>query len=408
MLRIIDFKGAIPRLHPRLLPENYAQIARNVRLEDGSIGPVRIPGLVATLPADALSFYRSGITWLSWNADVDVTPAPIAANRIYVTGDGAPKMIDTGVVYGLALAKPAAAPALTNLSAPQQAQAESVIYAYTWVTALGEESQPSPLSAQILTSPGVTVRLSGMSTMAAGNARNITAKRIYRSQTTASGATALFFVAEIAATAATYDHSLAAAPLQEVIPSTDYDPPKSTLRGLVSMPNGMMAAFSGKEVFFCEPYQPHAWPVKYSLRVDFDIVGLASFGSSLAILTVANPYLAQGMHPDSMAMEKMDKALPCLSKRGIVDTGYAAYYPSAEGLATIAGDRAEIVTRGLFTREQWQALKPDSFIADTFDGRYVTTFAVSTPDIYDGGTPGVAAPVVQTFDANVFEAGVFE
>lgn len=412
LFAVRDFKGAIPRLHPKLLPENFAQIARNTRLEDGALGPVRQTTNVHTFGSNVLSIYLDGSTWRGWATEVDVATAPIADDRIYYTGSGAPKMMVAGVEYALALPAPLSAPTVANLATPNESLLETVYYAYTWVTGFGEESPPSPLSTALDTSADVTVRVNAFAATPAG--RNITAKRIYRSQTTASGVTELFFVAEIAAATASYDHTLATAPLQEVIPSTDYDPPPAGLLGLTAMPNGMMAAFDGKEVYFSEPYQPHAWPIKYTLTVDHAIIGLAAFGSSLAILTSANPYIAQGTHPESMAMEKMDKSLPCLSRRGIVDVGYGALYPSGEGLAMISGQNAEIMSRNLFTREQWRALSPETFIAGHFDGRYAFTFTYSNFDIYDCGDAsgfgafvfdGGAAPASSLLGAAIFDFG---
>ncbi len=384
-LQFINFKGAVPRLHPRLLPDGFGQIARNTRLENGAIGPVRTPRLDYTFGSAVTSIYKNGVTWLGWSAIVDVVPAPVAANRLYYTGDGAPKINDAGTVYNLALPAPAAAPSVTALSAVDPALQESILYCYTYVTSLGEESAPSPVSAAINWSPGVSIRVAGFSAAPAGRA--ITKRRIYRSQTSAAGVTSLFFVAEITTTPTQYDHDLATAPIQEPLPSIDFDPPPAGLSGLRAMPNGMMAAFSGKELYFCEPYQPHAWPSKYTVAVDYPIVGLAVFGSILAILTTGTPYIAQGTHPDSMALEKMDRSLPCLSRRAIVDIGYAAYFPSNDGLAMISATDAQIVSRNLFTREQWKAMSPDTFIADTYDGRYLFTYTDSVFNTLDGGDP---------------------
>lgn len=399
MIRILDFKGAVPRAHPRLIPDSYAQTARNTRLERGVIEPIKLPRLDTTLGAPALTIYKHLGAWLSWAAIVDAVPGPVAQDRLYYTGDAAPKMRVAGTVYPLKLAAPVAAPTLLALSAANPALAETIYYAYTYVTSFGEESQPSPLSAALLWSPGVTVRLSAFS--AAPGGRSINKIRIYRSQTSATGATELFFVAEIATGTATYDHDLTTAPLVEPIPSTNYDPPIDTLSGLIALPNGMMAAFDGKDLYFCEPYQPQAWPDAYSLTVDYSIVGLAAFGSTLAVLTSGTPYILQGTHPENMAMERMDKALPCLSRRGIVDIGYACYFPSIEGLAMVSPSQSDIVTRALFTREQWQAMAPGSMVADSYNGRYLYAYNYSTFDSYDAGIFGTAvAP-------NGFDEGIW-
>lgn len=382
-LNLANFKGRVPRVHPRLLPENFAQVARNTRLDDGTISPIRTTRADYAFGAPVASIYRDGITWLGFSGLVDVRAGPVAQDRLYYTGDGAPKMRVAGTVYGLALAAPTAAPTLTTLSIVDAATDETILYCYTNVTGFGEESAPSPTTA-MQWSAGVIVRITGFTPAPAD--RNVTARRIYRSQTSTSGVTDLYFVAEIAVAVTTYDHNLATAPMNEVLPSLDYDVPRDTLRGLVSLPNGIMAAFDGKELFFSEPFVPHAWPSKYSLTTDAAIVGLAVFGSTLAVLTTLNPYLVQGTHPDSMVMERVDANMPCLSRRGIVDIGYAALYPSTEGLALVGAGRSEIVTKGMFTLDQWRALSPETIVAENYDGRYIFTFTTSQFDTFVGGT----------------------
>ncbi|WP_444668355.1 hypothetical protein [Cereibacter changlensis] len=386
LFTISDFKGEMPRGARRALPPNYAQRAVNVRLEDGTLTSIRKPKTVHTFPSPMNSIYLNGSAWMGWESAANVVPAPVAANRIYLTGDGVPKMIEGGTEYGLALPGPINPPVVACTTTPDPAAIETVIFAYTFVTSFGEESQPSPLTAPLDWSQGVIVTVSGFG--APIPARGVSSMRIYRSQTSATGATALFFATEIALGTVSYDYDAAAEPLGEAIPSIDFDTPPDNLQGLIAMPNGMMAAFEGKDVYFCEPYQPHAWPERYVLTVDFTIIGLASFGSTLAILTIGTPYIAQGSHPDSMAMEKMESNLPCLSRRGIVDVGYAAIYPSSEGLVAISQTEARVVSRPLFTRDQWEALSPSSFVASGYNGRYMFTFTDGLFDTYDAGIIG--------------------
>jgi hypothetical protein len=373
-IRIADFKGEIPRRHPRLLPMEYAQVARNTRLDDGTIAPVRQKALVTTLAADAGTIFYHKDAWFSFPGDVDVVPGPVADDRLYLTGDGTPKMRVAGVTYPLALPAPADAPTANMSGTPDDEIASFVVYAYTFVTQFDEESAPSPTTDAFLWSAGNTVTLSGFAD--APDGRGVDRIRIYRSQTSGLGVTDLYFVDEIPIASASYTHDLSERPLQEVLPSADYDPPPDSMAGLVSLPNGMMAAFDGKEVLFSEPFRPHAWPEKYRLTVDRDIVGLAAFGTTLAILTTATPYVAQGTAPENMVMEKMERDLPCVAKRGIVDMGYAAVYPSSEGLVMITGNNAEVISRNLFTVEQWKALNPASFHAEQYEGRY---FYAHTP-----------------------------
>lgn len=246
---------------------------------------------------------------------------------------------------------------------------ESMAYVYTYVTSFDEESGPSPLSDRVRWSPGGTIRVFEFSPAPAGRA--IDRIRVYRSITSAQGVTDLYFVAEIASNANLFDDQIDYIPAGEQLPSLDYSQPVDGLKGIISMPNGMMAAFQGRELFFCEPYRPHAWPAKYSLALDADIVGLAAFGSTLAVMTKRHPVIVQCTHPENASSEKIEVNLPCLSKRSIVDMGYFAVYASTEGIVTISNQGAQLVSQALFTDRQWRDMNISSFVCSKHQGRYI-------------------------------------
>ncbi|WP_422932563.1 hypothetical protein [Sphingobium cupriresistens] len=356
-----------------MLGNSNAQHARAVKLEDGTLAPLRAKQLVETLPAPAQTIYLNGDDWLSWALPVNVAPAPIAANRLYITGDGAPKILANGDTYALAVPAPLAAPAVSLVSGtPDPDLSSTILYCYTWVTAFDEESEPSVLSNALLWSPGHQVNVTGFSAVPAGRAIN--RMRIYRSQTSALGETILYLIHERAAAPGDFLDDVDANPIEEQLPSVDYNPPPAGLTGLVAMPNGMMAAFVGKSLYFCEPYRPHAWPEKYILSADYEIVGLGVFGSSLAVMTTGQPYIVSGTAPDTMSMEKLELSLPCVAARGIVDLGFSVAYPSPDGLVVISSSGAQLVSRNLITRDQWQRLVPSSFVAGLFSGRYLASY----------------------------------
>ena len=94
ILKLIGFSGEIPRLVPRLLPEAAAQNATNARLESGDLAPYRKPKFIeriTSIPAGQIkTIYRHGDTWLAWDDVVYAAPGPVAADRLYVMGDGKP------------------------------------------------------------------------------------------------------------------------------------------------------------------------------------------------------------------------------------------------------------------------------------------------------------------------------
>lgn len=372
MIRVGTFSGELPKLQPRYLPETAAQLAYNCRLDDGALTPIRMARLVATLAAPAISIYRHNEQWLSWPMPVNVVPGPVAQDRLYITGDGAPKIRVGGQTYDLAIPAPPDAPGITTEGELDPDLYETVVYAYTYVTDLGEESEPSPLSAPVDWSQGMTNLLAGFDP---DPPPRVTRMRIYRSQTGQSGATNLYFIKERAYTTAEFVDNWGGNPLVEPIPSVSYNPPPDALQGLIALPNGMMAGFVGKRLYFSEPYIPHAWPEKYVLTTDYPIVGLGAFGSSLAVMTTGNPYVVTGTSPDSMVMEKLELNLPCLSARGIVDLGYAVAYPSHNGLVTISNNGAALITEQSISKERWRELNPGGFVAGQYNGRYMASYA---------------------------------
>lgn len=376
LLKLIGFAGEMPKVIPRLLGDTFAQAAYNTRLDDGGLTPIRKRRFVQQLsgaPADGFdTIYLHNGKWLAWDGNVYAAPGPVATDRLYVMGDGAPKMIVGGVTYPLAIAAPS--PALTAaVSGTATSDLGSTrLYVYTWVTDFGEESEPCPVSNEVYWKPGQTVTLSGFAATPAG--RNITKQRIYRSQTSTTG-TQLYFIAERTAATTNFVDNIPSESIQEPLPSLEWNAPPNDLTGLVAGPNGMMAAFRGKEVYFCEPYRPHAWPEKYVLTTDYPVVGLAWFGTSLAIMTSGVPYIASGTAPENMVMEKTELNLPCINARGIVDLGYSVAYPSHDGLVLVSSSGTQVATSSLFSRDDWLRLNPQGMVAGQYNGRYFTSYS---------------------------------
>lgn len=372
-LRLAQFSGEIPRLISRLLPDTGSQYAENVRLDDGGLTPIRKPRLEHQFetPDNIQTVYKFGNDWLAWDSVVNAVPGPVATDRLYYTGDGVPKMRIGSTVYDLAVPAPTAA--LTGVVTGSGAgDVITRLYVYTFVTDFGEESEPCPISADINWQAGQTVTLSGFEAAPAGRA--ISKQRIYRSQTSNQAGTDLFFLEERATTTSNFVDTYAPDKFGEVLPSRDFNPPPDDLQGLISMPNGMLAAFSGKQLCFSEPFIPHAWPEKYRLTATYDIVGLGSYGTTVVAGTRGYPFVASGNAPESMIEEKIEVNLPCVNGRGMADLGYSVAYPSNDGLVVVSSGGASIVTDKLYTRPDWQKLSPATLIGGQFAGRYFASY----------------------------------
>lgn len=377
-IKLAAFTGEQPRVIPRLMPDNAAQSAIDCRLDDGGLTPMRRPAQIAptNLPM-AKTIFRHGDDWLAWDKVVHAVQGPVAQDRLYITGDGVPKLIVGGNEYPLAVPRPVGALTAT-LQGVGTGDVTTRLYVYTWVTSLGEESEPCPVSNEVDWQPGQTVVLSGFA--AAPSGRAIAQQRIYRSQTSSSG-TYFYLIAERAASSADFTDNIAVDALQEPLPSAHWNAPPDALEGLTALPNGMMAGFVGRDLYFCEPWRPHAWPERYALTTDTPIVGLGAMGTSILVMTEGQPYLVDGTAPEAMTMVKVEQNLPCINKRGIVDLGYAIAYPSHDGLVVARADGGfSLATANIFSPEGWQRLSPKTMIGSQLQGRYVAFYDAFTAE----------------------------
>jgi hypothetical protein len=176
----------------------------------------------------------------------------------------------------------------------------------------------------------------------------------------------------------TYTDGVPSGSLGEVLPTEIYDPPNDATIGIKEHPGGFLVGFYGKTITFSEPGAPHAWPIDYRLVTNHDIVGLGIFGNTVVVTTKGWPYLVVGSDPAAVTMIELEIEQACVSRRSIVDFGTVVAYASPDGLIVINGSGAINATASLFTRDQWQALVPTSFVAFNWENQYLC--------FYDDGT----------------------
>lgn len=246
-------------------------------------------------------------------------------------------------------------------------------YVYTFVNDLGWESAPSPVSATIVRPDGVSVAVVTATAIPSGvsSAYQIETKRIYRAVTGNTG-TDFLFVAEIALATASYSDTLTDAALGESLESDDWDLPPDDLKGLIALPNGILAGFRRNQLCFSVQNRPHAWPGVYRLNTDTDIVAIGNIDTTVVIGTESFPYLAIGSDPAAYSMTKLEVPQACVSKRSLAYlTGIGVVFASPDGLIAVAGNGiVRNLTKNTFTRRQWQALRPTSILGVAHDDSY--------------------------------------
>ena len=231
-----------------------------------------------------------------------------------------------------------------------------------------------------VTNTRVTVSLDTAQTYTSGGAwaRNAPfnttgmVKRIYRTV----GTSGLFlYVGEVAVATTTFNDTVAAADLGEELPTADSSPPPKNLTSLISLPNGCLAGVAGNELCFSDPYMPYSWPVRN--RYAFAGVGVAAIAASnsVIVLTETYPILYTGSDPEGMSGSTLDTYAPCVAKRGVVDLGGGALYPSFDGMWLVSPQQIRCITRSLYREEEWTLLNPATFDATFHDGRYYAYYA---------------------------------
>ena len=260
---------------------------------------------------------------------------------------------------------------------------EARSYVYTWVSAYGEEGPPSPAALLNGWSNGTwTVKLWTPPDEDRGVLRNLTGINIYRTVVSDAGSAVFFFVANVTIGTDQYQDTALdnVVALNTQLPSTNWFPPPENLQGIVTLPNGIMAGFTENQIWFSEPYYPHAWPPGYVLTTEYPIIGLGIANNALIVCTATVPYIVNGVTPDAMTMTKCGRANPCTSRGSIVNGDDFVTFHSPNGLIQVTPQGTSINTTDLwFTRENWKALTPQKYVRAVFLASCYFAFGSTSP-----------------------------
>lgn len=414
-LKLENFGGMLPAVNDYYLPETQAALSENAWVYSGALEGFRQLTELYTCSSLTvrkvfripLGFYDKARMvnsyWMEFtDPDTDVVRSPIANDsfdRFYWASPSHEPRYNTRArilandpPFKLGIPAPAAAATLSVTGG--SGTLESRAYVYTWVTAYGEEGPPSPPSAVTSGYPdgtwSVTVTAPGTT---ATTGRNITHVRIYRAVTASTGVATYFRVTELPISSTTYADTTLNISGANQLQSLYWDPPPEDIKGLVTMPNGILAGFRSNEVYFCEPYRPHAWPVSYALSLDYPIIGLGVIGQTLIVCTAVSPYAISGVNPASMSVSRLAVSESCMSRGSIVSTPAGVVYASPEGLVLATPGGIRNITQTLATKDKWADLLPLSNLrATTFNEGYYCW----------GSLQGV------TFQGDAFQADAFQ
>lgn len=160
--------------------------------------------------------------------------------------------------------------------------------------------------------------------------------------------------------------------LTTILASNDYDAPPAGMKGIKTIFNNMLIGFFDNQLCISFANKPHAWPEKFRLTFDYDIVAVEAISGFILVLTEGYPYYVSGNSPATMASARIDTLYPCLSKRSVVNMGYGVVWATHGGLAAYApGAGVDIITKPVHDWDTWAtALTPSTLVGHYYNGKY--------------------------------------
>jgi hypothetical protein len=426
-----QFSGIAPRIAPRLLPATLAQEALDVKLWSGELRPHYADTIIKYIPSHTQSIYRykwknKKYNWLGWAKSVNVVKGPVyddENNRIYLmVNDGTGFLVtDSSLLedrdyingleskaYAVAIPEPGQSDIwISGGTGSGDIESRSYVYCYVrqWADGtidVGKSSGPLKNSSDrsrytVDVRPGQVVDLSIVDPIAHANGigAGINKIYIYRSEVTSAGQALYSYVDQFdvntnrvtnnpaAVWVANgsyykYSDSKPSTSLGEACPSIYWDPPVTGLKGLVSLQNGLFAAYKDSTIYVSDWNAPHAWPYEHTVTIDYPIVGLGSFGNTIVVCTEAAPVLITVTDPTKPTTRAIQENCPCVSAGSIVSTRNGVIFASTNGLVLINSASPTFITEKIITQDEWLPLHPESLQAAFLNNTYYGFFTNPT------------------------------
>lgn len=422
-----QFSGIAPRIAPRLLPATLAQEALDVKLWSGELRPHYADEILQYIPSNIQSIYRykwknKTYNWLMWPYETRVAKGPVyddENNRIYFMNQGGFFVTDSSLLEDKDYMNGITNNARYHTGIPEmgcgrmdvsgtgngdiEARTYVACFVRKWADGtidVGKSSKPYVTSfdangkSTIDVRPGQTVLVTVSALTDAARAAGVNACYIYRSEVTSAGQALYSFVDEFAVNDAhttgnvnatwntggwyEYRDTKPNASLGEACPSLYWDAPVDGLKGLVSLQNGLFAAYKDSTVYVSDWNAPHAWPYEHTVTIDYPIVGLGSFGNTIVVCTEAAPVLITVTDPTKPTTRAIQENCPCVSAGSIVSTRNGVIFASTNGLVLINSASPAFITEKIITQDEWLPLHPESLQAAFLNNTYYGFFTNPT------------------------------
>jgi len=379
-----------PIFDGRDLPEGNALFAENVYLKSGAIEPLPKPvtlgGPNPFSYAGATTLYRFFDKLIGVSLESSFAESPVINDphqRLYYSiGDTAQVTTYNNIINALPVNQrrlgipsirtfpgydEVGAIAAVNNSNPGVAQ-KSTAFVVTFLDDWDQESAPSFPTVVIDYNDGNSVTISNIPV---SPLPYITSRLIYMS--IGNDYFLLKTIPNNTATSITFN--IEDDTVTRILETEEYAIPPDNLKGLTGFPNGVLGGFTNDlnsgTVYFCVPFRPHAWPVKYAFKVKYRIVRLVPVTNGIIVLTEGKPSFISGGTPDVMVVNEIDSNQKCISWYTVADTEGGAFYACPDGIALASSNGIQVVSSTILSKEQWAALNPEDYHFGVWERRLV-------------------------------------
>lgn len=392
MLFLLDtFGGIAPKVSPKKLPEQLAQIAENCVTRGGQLQPLNSIQDEGNVANDVQSLFYDQILG-QWITSVD----PRTYVRPFLEGDTQkftyftdgvkPKFCvagDFNTTYELGIPRPGT-PNTTIIDAGGGGTEEQidVSYAVAWVDGFGRLGPTSEASVTLTVGTDFEVQIQ-QPTQPTGNWYATGATwRIYRTNTGTS-ATEFQYIGEATLAEPTFNDTLEPDQALEVAESELWIGPPDASIGLTQFGKSLFC-YTENEVYGSEPEVPHGFPFSWAFQEQ--VRGIVALPTGVLVVTDGTPYLLAGSDPYNMQKQPLESNDACLSDDSLVDMGGSAIYASSDGLIGVAGANTVNLTADLFDKPSWAAFSPTTIRAFRMEQFYVGFYSDDDGFIFDPRT----------------------
>lgn len=362
--------GLNTRIDPSLLQPNEA--VRYVNIDNEKLTLKSAKNYTQLVPAQSARnlFYVFKGEWKSSFADRDYQEY---AGALYYTevGTTAKRDDNSGTVQNMGIARPEPYPAvdgsgdeIVDIVTNEQIQTLVVTdesagagedpidnsnnvtlqYTYTYYnSALGLESAPAPLSAEVEITAGNVAHIKNFNPVLDPQADLI---RLYR---LGDGVTTMTLVDEISTSGLTdqtvYVDEIASIDLPGTLLDTySNTPPPENLRYLVEA-YGIMFGAVGNKLYFSLVGQPAYWPEDQFLSIEADITGIFPIQGGILVFTRTSTHLLLGKDVSTFTLVSIETEQGCISHKSCKTVKATPIWISTDGICAWANGAVEVISK---------------------------------------------------------------